>query len=1263
MWLLCALVCTAGMAQTADGKPVLHVLTFDDGAAVTNLSDNGKWAVCAGASADNANFYTGARLVDVATGQAQTLMGGLVEAEVFSISAHDVTDDGQIVVGQVNSKPGYYNVAEQQWHFVALDGDADCGSIRAVTPDGRYAVGILNYSSEARLYEEKAAMWNLATGELMPLPGIPTADMSHQDQGMNRFTAISADGNKVIGCMSFSYLPTDFDLGGCFYYVYYTDTHTYKPIGFTETTSGRWKPDVEGTVFIEMANLSANGRYATGAAHMSKAIPGSDFPSEYVVPFVFDTETGDFSLYDDEESTSRYGWVIENDGTCYSAGPAANPYRDFGVRSGKFWIDFGQAISQRYGLTLADKINAENSGTLMGISNDGCTFAVLIGPHESYLATLPEPFKNIAASTNLLSNYTVSPTPGVTLSRISTLTLTFDRNVRVAGDATAVELLDRSNNVVANSVGFSSDEGSNVVTITFRKGALEAGSLYRVRIPKGTICLEADATRYNDEIKVVYMGREDAPVQLIEASPKNGNSLGKLDLSTSPVTLTFDTNVLIADGEARGYVYQNNETEPAAELLLAYGDDQVMLYPSRTFYLYKGVDYRVELPAGIVTDVTGNASSANQAISITYHGAYERAASFEENVVFSDDFSDGVANFLVFDNDRLPANDEGKALGFTDVRYGWLPAWDEDDTQNLCAAASSMTTSAGQSDDWMVIPQIDVQDDRYVLSFKAQSYKSTATDKLQVIAYTSNEPIYTLTNELVATMRSEGTLLLDEQLTPGANDEKLAGDWTTYNLPLAAFSGKKVYLAFVNYNKKQSAIFIDDVKVVREQPYYLAPKYESTVVAQSEATVGGVITVAEEGRTFTGGTIRLLNGAGNVIETLTPSGLALTKGQTYEFTFGQPLPLTQGEENAFTISVSLDGVEASATRSVKCLAFSPAKRVVLEEHTGVQCTNCPKGILAAERLKSFYGDLFIPIALHCWGEDPFSSGVSSYNAFLGLSAAPTGLIQRSSEAYLPMYDDGQGNYEFTAPEGSTMRTWQTVVAGEMEKATEAEVTATASLSADGKRYTVPCQVRYAMNASDLNLKLFAVVLENGLVGYQSNGYSAVSHPNLGEWGKGGRYGKPSVSPYTHNHVARGTVGRSFTGTEGLLPTTMVAGQYEQATLSFDVPATVSDPQHTDIVVMLFDGNTDRLINAYLAPVQTAEAIDHVGIANASVEVSATAGCITVRGTGALQAEVYTADGRLIATASGQGTLRIGTAGYRGVALVRTGSQVTKVAIR
>lgn len=285
---------------------------------------------------------------------------------------------------------------------------------------------------------------------------------------MNRFTAISADGNKVIGCMSFSYLPTDFDLGGCFYYVYYTDTHTYKPIGFTETTSGRWKPDVEGTVFIEMANLSANGRYATGAAHMSKAIPGSDFPSEYVVPFVFDTETGDFSLYDDEESTSRYGWVIENDGTCYSAGPAANPCRDFGVRSGKFWIDFGQAISQRYGLTLADKINAENSGTLMGISNDGCTFAVLIGPHESYLATLPEPFKNIAASTNLLSNYTVSPTPGVTLSRISTLTLTFDRNVRVAGDATAVELLDRSNNVVANSVGFSSDEGSNVVTITFR---------------------------------------------------------------------------------------------------------------------------------------------------------------------------------------------------------------------------------------------------------------------------------------------------------------------------------------------------------------------------------------------------------------------------------------------------------------------------------------------------------------------------------------------------------------------------------------------------------------------------------------------------------------------------------------------------------------------------------------------------------------------------------------------------------------------------
>ncbi len=219
---------------------------------------------------------------------------------------------------------------------------------------------------------------------------------------------------------------------------------------------------------------------------------------------------------------------------------------------------------------------------------------------------------------------------------------------------------------------------------------------------------------------------------------------------------------------------------------------------------------------------------------------------------------------------------------------------------------------------------------------------------------------------------------------------------------------------------------------------------------------------------------------------------------------------------------------------------------------------------------------------------------------------------------------------------------------------EAEITATASLSSSRSTIKVPCSVKYALDATDLNLKLFAVVLENKLSGYQSNGFSSISDPLMGDWGTGGKYGMPSVDPYVFEHVVRGYYGETFTGTPDLFPSDITAGQEYTTTLSVPMPDVVSNPENTEVVVMLFDGNTDKLINAYKATPSNAVGIDNAttdASANAAVLVMAQGGNVVITSPLRMTAEVLSLDGRTLARAAGSDVLTLSPNAH-GVVLVR-----------
>lgn len=1254
LFLAGAALTVSANAQSQSGAPTFKKYQFDDRAVLTNMSDNGKWATFTASDADNPLIHLGARLVDVTTGNATVLIDGLNADTIKSHGVADVTNDGNIVVGQLNQKPAYYTASTKSWTFLPTGySNALTGEINSVTPDGHYAVGTSypTFDTGTIAAAEAPVMWDLTTGQVVTTANLPQKDMAHLDQHQNRFIGISADGNIILGCMSYSYLPSDTDAGGCFYYVYNVAKQSYTVIGFTESETSNWAQKTDNVMFVSEAALNSNGKYVSGLCYLT---------NEKAAPFIYDVEKDELKAFDDVDSYDYGAWVVDNEGNTYAAGPDANPYRNCVLRTGKYWVDIAQIVKQKYNFDIEARTGYENSGTPIAVSDDGKTMAMFLGDIDSYIITVPEAMPVTAANTNLLSSYTADPADGANISKLSKVKITFNRSVQVVGKGSSATLTDVINGTSVNSFGISVD-GSDPksVNVTFRKGDLtNTGMPYELTIPARTICIAGDLTRYNDEIKFTYNARENAPMRVTASSPKQNGAAGKLDMSTSPVTLTFDANIKLADDAVRAKLYQVGIEKPVSELLMAVNGGKLYVYPTTVQYLYKDVDYTVQIPAGAVTDVTGNAATANEAYTLNLVGAYERELSYDSNVLFSENFDNGLSQMMLYDGDTNTPDSESQDYGFKiGDAYAWIPVRDDNATSGYSAASTSMYYPEGTSNDWMVTPQINIVDKLCKLTFNSQSYRKSANDTLKVIVWPSDDVYSVLSDELVERMQTEGTVVYKEKQSAGQKESKIDGDWTANEVDLAAFAGKKVYIAFVNQNNNQSLIFVDDIVVNHNQPFYVAFTNDDNVVAKENIQIAGKMTIGSDTATFSTVKITLRNADGEKIDEVSESGLSLKKGDSYDFAFTNPLPLTIGKINNYTVDFQLDDQENSVSKSIRDLSFEPKKYVTVEEFTGQGCVNCPLGILGMENLENFYGDIVIPMALHNYTGDELGAGSSLYNAFLGLTAAPSGIVQRSGEITYPITQyttaDNKVGYSFMPSETSVYTTtWLNEVQKELEQPAQAEVTAYAALNASGKGYVVPVSVKYALDATRQNLKVFAVVLENGLVGYQSNGFSAISDPVIGDWGNGGKYGSPTVNPYTFNHVVRGHYGETFTGTPDLFPADIEAGKNYTTTLSFSVPEDVSNAENTEIVVMLFDGNNDKLINAYKAKLGPLTGIGAVSTTDAAVSVEANNGLIRISTPQTAEASAYTLDGRLLGTAHGEGTLTISAAGYAGVAVVR-----------
>lgn len=1247
--------CLAAIGQAQQGIQI-HSFTFDDSAILNSMSDNGQWAVADAANPSNSLLRIHPRLIDL-SGESPVIIelcADIDEASVVSAQANDVTDDGNLVVGSFNGMPAVWSRTTHAWTTLPLSSSAGSGSVHSVTPDGHYAVGVQTNKSDE--YKEVPALWDLTTMKLVATPGLPTKDMAHEDKGQNRFVQISADGKTILGCMSVSYLPTYYDLGGHFDYIYHVDTQSYTAMGFTETLTGRWTPHVDGLYYFPIARLSNNGRYVSGAAYIVQDNQDSEFPTEGYFPFSYDTQEDNLVVLTGTEDNGMGAWIAHNGSTLLGATPVGSAFREWSILSDRYWVPFSLIAKEKGKFNFQDKTGFENTGTPLCVSDDGRSVCVLVDPYTSYVARLPEDVASIGRNINLLGDYTVDPKAGTALSKLQTVTITFSRPVTVlSGKATAAEIRDAQGNTLYNSIAVKADATGKALTLTFRKGDLEAGKAHTLFLPAGTVCLAGDDSRTNGDIIVPYYGRAAIPVQLTATSPAEGATVARIDATGSPVLLTFDTDVKVAEGSAQ--LYLDGEDIPVAQLLLAYADNRVAVYPPSTVYLYKGGNYTVKIPAGIITDLTGN--NANEALELHYAGAYEREISYDDKILFSENFDQGLGTMLLYDGDKQTPSTDMIAMGFADGQnYPWWVVRDNEESADMAAASHSDYATPGQSDDWMVIPQTYLPDRLCHLEFQGQSYLKSKQDRLKIYVYESDVAYNIMTRTLADRIRTEGTLVFDQQLSPGASEGGLDGEWTNYSVALGDFAGRNVYIAFLNENNAQSLVMVDNVRVIHDLPYLVTFDNAESVVNQAGITIKGRITVDTADEIFTTADLKLLNSAGETVSEVHADGLSLAKGDSYAFSFPQLLPLQTGLANEFSVMVTLNETTNEVKGTVRNLAFEPQKNVVLEEYTGMNCVNCPLGILAIEKIRSLYGSRVIPVSLHNYPGDVLGSGSETYVSYLNFSAAPTGMVHRNGIISSPMASIG-GDYVYSDATGNKL--WLDYVQDEFAKAAEAEISATAALSTDGSTISVPATVRFALDTEGRNLNLLLLLLEDDVQGYQQSNLSGMTDPDLGEWAQGGLYGKAMNFPYYHEDVVRGWQGNSHLGTGGYLPAAFTAGEKVTAELSMPMPGTVSNASHTKVVVMLLDANNDQLINACVAPVQVPEGIQSAQAARAEIRVAD--GRIEVAADSEVTATAYAADGREIARAAGRGTLTLHTGAARGVVVVKVtaadGSQTVR----
>lgn len=1128
------------------GSPVLKTLEIPFG-TIVGMSDNGRWAVYDDDN-DGVDGGCAVNVYDLTEGTVKKLSDG---SEGDNVHLSDISDDGMVVAGSYNNVPAFFK--DGRWTVLPMPAGTRGygGKVSSMTPDASVMVGMIYNSS----YNFTSCFWK--NGELVPLEGLPTTDISGNENAELNLVAVSSDGNTVLGGLS-----TNHPGWGCCYFVYDVKTKTYEMLG----------KNLNSESFIDNVMMSNDGSYVSGNVYLVREIEGAEWPEEKIVPFLYDVHGKTFEMYDGTQDADQFVASVANNGLMFCSTPSGNQVRTMSVRVNGMYIDLGMILKQRYSIDFAKAVGVEYTGTAVAVSDDCKTIVAFPSPQEdNYVLTLPVSFSEAAQGVNVLADYELSPVAGSEIAKVKQVALAFMRDADITEGAKAYIYKGETMVAATSSITPASAKDNRIFVLDFPETAFSEGDEYVLNVPAGTFM---SGGMGNNDITAVYKGRAERPVAPVRIAPLEESVITELSYN-NPVMITFDTKIAVAQA-ASAMLLQKDSEQPLSSLVLVANGNRLYIYPPTTRRLMKGTEYVVKIPAGTVCDVVG--FCPNEEINVNYHGAFvvtppEQGSSF----LFVDDFNDpgtSLTKWLMYEGDHNNPTPEMEKWGFDADNTPWNFSVRDDGQYDYCAASTSMYSPAGRADDWMITPQLTVGNEYYMLNFQTQSYKKGKADKLKVYVWENDDIIEgTVLKEHVDAIRANGRVVFDGTLAPGENEAALAGEWESHTVSLAEYSGKKIYIAFLNENEGQSVVFVDNVNVIYKGNFVAGNMTTENVVAQEEAEVKGYVRVTND-VTYDAieATYKTIDGMQS--GSYRAEGISLKEGSVYEFTFPEKLKLTKGQETPFSIVVKMGTEEQEVSASVKNLAFNPKRRVVLEEGTGAWCGNCPGGILAVEYIESQFPGQLIPVCIH--NDDAYAYG--AYESFLGFHSFPTGRVNRIEDYLSYMDSDEEGNPSFFSVAGGV--TFADYVKSEIERLADVEIeTGEAVYNSSTDEVTVPVDVKFALDKNSVNYNILTVIVEDNLYANQRNYFASRTDPIYGDWGLGGKYGRGSVW-YAYKDVARAIIGQSYYGESGYIPTSVRGGETISNTISFEVPQkTVSSLQNCKIVCMLIDAANGYVLNA------------------------------------------------------------------------------------
>ncbi len=177
-----------------------------------------------------------------------------------------------------------------------------------------------------------------------------------------------------------------------------------------------------------------------------------------------------------------------------------------------------------------------------------------------------------------------------------------------------------------------------------------------------------------------------------------------------------------------------------------------------------------------------------------------------------------------------------------------------------------------------------------------------------------------------------------------------------------------------------------------------------------------------------------------------------------------------------------------------------AQRVLIEDHTGQKCPNCPQATEIIEAAQAIYGSLIVPVAIHSQQQgimEPEGLGTTLGNTYYnhwGLSYKPAGLVNR--------LDGGDGVV-------LDKTIWNFAISYALDMETPLDVRIKAKQDAnDATKANIDVKVICTAEGKSVTGKLQVWLTEDNIVAEQDN---------MGT----------KVSDYVHNHVLRAAVNGDF----------------------------------------------------------------------------------------------------------------------------------------